>query len=74
MSLFSRVNVVVGNSTSVTSNADIYPYVAYLNSVLRKSKEYADQYNFVSFIWRDTQSKFDSVTDENKGIYFLNFS
>ena len=67
MSLFSRVNVVLGNSTSVTSNADTYPYVAYLDNLLQKSAEHADQYNFVNFIWRDTSTKFDLATNENKG-------
>ena len=70
-SLFSRVIVTLGNSTQITGSHDLYPYLSYLDNVLKSTKEYKDQYNFVSMIYRDTSAAFDQVTEENHGKYYI---
>ena len=50
-SLWSRVMVTLGNSTQITSSNDLYPYLSYLEVVLKGSEQFKQQYNYLQFIW-----------------------
>lgn len=57
-SMWSRVIVMLGNSTQITSSNDLYPYLSYLEVVLKGSQEFKRQQNYMQFIWEVNKFSF----------------
>ena len=71
MSLFKKVAITVGNTTTVTSSSDHYPYLAYLHNVVQSSQFHKDKFDYISMIYRDVANGFDVVGQLNPGIIVL---
>lgn len=69
-SMFQRVAVRLGNTTQISGFDSLYPYVAYLENVLKAPDYYKQQMNWPYFLWQDSAEYFDSF--DINGMYTSN--
>jgi hypothetical protein len=65
--LFEKVQVRLGNSTQICGFDSLYPYLTYLENVLKAPDFVQKQLNFPTMLYRDTDSHFDEMDDTNAG-------